>query len=386
MIARGLLFLAWTACVMVGPFDAARAAHAPGRCWDIPMPGGATARYCMPDRWNGHLVVYARGTVAASEPLDFYQLTLPGDIALPELAMALGYAFATTTFRANGFNTLEAVDDLRILAEGFPLVFGRAPRRTLLVAVSLGASPAAIAIERHPNLFDGGLFISGPIGSLRIQVDYLFHFRALCDYFYPGVIPGSILDVPLGVQDDWYTVHEPAVRQAVLSDPARAFALLRVLKIPHDPADADNAADVFERLLWYHVFGWDDIVSRLGGIPFDNVGARYAGSDDDAALNAGVPRVAADPAARRRLLLYENTARPSRPILILHNVGDETVPFAQAALYRWRAERNGRGRFVEIEAIDRPGHVNMSAAELLRAFLRAADAAGAGLAPPRGRR
>lgn len=350
------------------------------------MPGGATARYCMPNRWNGHLVVYARGTVAASEPLGFYQLTAPGDIYLPDLVMALGYAFATTTFRANGLNTMEAVEDLRILAEGFPLVFGRAPRRTLLVAVSLGASPAAIALERFPGLFHGGYFLSGPIGSMRMQLDYLFHFRALYDYYFPGVLPGSITNVPPSVQAEWSAIHEPAVWQSVVDDPPRAFEMLRVLKIPHDPGDAIAASDIFERLLWYHVFGWDDAVARLGGVPFDNTRAVYTGSSDDVALNAGVPRVAASPAAQRTLLAYENGARPLRPVLILHNTGDETVPFAQAVLYQWRAQRNGSGRYVVVEPIARSGHVNLTPAELLRGFLRAAEMAGAGLAPARGMR
>lgn len=380
---RRLFWFALLLCGLALAPGGADANPGPGACWDIPMPGGATARYCMPNRWNGHLVVYARGTVAASEPLGFYQLTAPGDIYLPDLMMALGYAFATTTFRTNGLNTLEAVEDLRILAERFPAVFGRAPRRTLLVAVSLGASPAAIALERFPHLFHGGYFLSGPVGSMRVQLDYLFHVRAVYDYYFPGVLPGSITNVPPGTQADWSSVHEPSLRQAVLDDPARAFEMLRVLKIPHDPGDPVGASDIFERLLWYHVFGWDDAIARLGGVPFDNTRAVYTGSSNDAALNAGVPRVAGSPAAQRALLAYENTARPSRPVLILHNIGDETVPFAQAALYQWRAQRNGRGRFVTVEPVPGLGHVNMSAAEILRGFLRAAELAGAGLAPAR---
>lgn len=361
----------------------AEAQPAPGRCWDVAMPGGATARYCMPDRWNGHLVVYAHGTVAVSEPLDFYQLTAPGDVYLPDLMMAMGYAFATTTFRTNGLNTLEAVEDLRLLAAGFPSLFRVAPRRTVLTAVSLGASPAALAIERYPHLFHSGLFIAGPIGSLRVELDYLFHFRVLYDYFFPGVLPGSITHVPPDVARDWESVYRPAVERSATNDPARAFELLRVAQVPHVPGDVPAAAATFSRLLWYHVFGWDDARARLGGVAFDNTDARYRGSSDDTALNQGVARVSGSSAAQMRLLRYENTARPPRPIVILHTTGDDLVPFAQARLYQWRATRNGQGAQVSVLPVERPGHVNLTAAEILRAFLQAADAAGAGLALPR---
>ena len=354
---------------------------AAGTCVDVPMPGGATARYCLPDRWNGHLVVFAQGTVAADEPLGFYNLELNG-VDLPDLLMKLGYAFATTTFRSNGLNTLEAVEDLRLLATGFPAIAGRPPNRVLLTAVSLGAAPAALAMERHPDLFHGAYLIAGPIGSMCLQLDYMFTFRVLHDHYFPGLLPGSITNVPPAVRADWYTVHEPAVIQAALADPPRLFELLRVAQVAHTPGDAAEAAQAAADLLWYHVFGLDDARARLGGLPFDNRKARYRGSSDDAALNAAVTRVAGDAAARRRLLAFENRARPARPIVILHNTGDAIVPFAQATFYQWRAQRNGSGNAVTVVPINRPGHVNLTTAEAVAGFFLAAEAAGAGLALP----
>ncbi|HMP77677.1 MAG TPA: hypothetical protein PKE12_15385 [Kiritimatiellia bacterium] len=370
VLAVFLLLWAWDVAVF-----------AAGTCNDVPMPGGATARYCVPERWNGHLVVFAHGTVAASEPLGFYHLDLEG-VDLPDLLMKLGYAFATTTFRANGLNTLEAVEDLRLLVAGFPAATGKQQKRTVLAAVSLGASPAAIALEQYPNLFHGALLICGPIGSMKLQMDYLFTFRVLYDHYFPGVLPGSITNVPASVMADWYTIHEPAVIQAAIADPERTFELLRVAQVEHAPGDIDAAAQSFADLLWYHVFGLDDLLTRLGGLPFDNRTARYTGSTNDAALNAAVARVRGNSAAQRRLLTYENRAQPARPVVILHNTGDDIVPFGHAPFYQWRAQRNGRGKWVTLLPVRRPGHVNLTIAEAMAGFLITTDAAGAGLALP----
>lgn len=362
---------------------AVSSAEETSQCYDIQQPGGATARYCIPKLWNGYLVVYAHGTVAASDPLGFYHLELSDDINLPDLVTALGYAFATTTFRTNGLNTLEGVEDLKNLVAGFPSVFGVAPKRVVLAAVSLGCSPAALALERYPNLFNSALLLSGPIGSMGLQLDYLLNFRVLYDYYFPEVLPGSATNVPPELMANWYTAYEASVEQAALNDPERTFELLRVAMVAHAPGDAQAAAKICSELLWYHVFELDDVRTRLGGIPFDNRKVRYRGSSDDTALNQFVTRINGDNAAQLKMFEYENRARPAQPIVIMHNTGDDVVPYWQATLYQWRAQRNGRGKWVTVMPINRTGHVNMTVPELLNGFFTAAEAGGAGLALPR---
>jgi hypothetical protein len=75
-------------------------------------------------------------------------------------------------------------------------------------------------------------------------------------------------------------------------------------------------------------FLFHDISSkRTGGAsPFGNIGVQYRGSADDAALNAGVPREAADPQAVARLA--EDTDLAGRipvPVLTVKGIHDPTA-------------------------------------------------------------
>jgi hypothetical protein len=87
-----------------------------------------------------------------------------------------------------------------------------------------------------------------------------------------------------------------------------------------------------ERTLDSHL-GWatftfaDMVNKRLGGHnPFSNVGVVYAGSDDDAALNKGVARFAADPEGVRRLAFDADlSGKLTVPTLTMHAIDDPTA-------------------------------------------------------------
>ena len=73
-------------------------------CEDGMQGSGATYRICMPASWNGKLLVYAHGYVAPTEPVGIPedQLGVAGSPTVDQLANALGYAFVTSGYRANG--------------------------------------------------------------------------------------------------------------------------------------------------------------------------------------------------------------------------------------------------------------------------------------------
>ncbi len=70
------------------------------------LPSAARSLICVPTPWNGDLVVWAHGYVAFNEPLDFQHLRV-GDLYLPDVAQALGFAFATTSYRTNGLGFIK---------------------------------------------------------------------------------------------------------------------------------------------------------------------------------------------------------------------------------------------------------------------------------------
>src|SRR5206468_2035915 len=157
----------------------ARPAAAAGTCEpDRLQASGAVYRICMPQIWNGDLVLFAHGYVGFNEPVAIPedQLVLPDGTSVPETVNKLGYAFATTSYRTNGLVVLQGIDDLLDLVNVFNGSHGPA-RRVFLVGPSEGGIVTALAVERHPEIFAGGLAACGPIGNFRKQVTYNGDFR-----------------------------------------------------------------------------------------------------------------------------------------------------------------------------------------------------------------
>ena len=101
-------------------------------------------------------------------------------------------------------------------------------------------------------------------------------------------------------------------------------------------------------------------------MPFDNVDRSYAGSHDDAALNAGVARFrfTADPALVAQL---QTSGRLARPLVTIHTTGDPIVPIWHEPLYRKKLSFFGRLLHTPI-TVNRYGHCNLTDAEVVAAF------------------
>ncbi|MGE0815012.1 MAG: hypothetical protein AB7O28_04280 [Vicinamibacterales bacterium] len=351
------------AAALVAPVQA----QTPPGCVTGTLPSHALSLFCVPPTWNGQLVVFAPGYTAPQLPLGFYQLTTPDGVPLPALVGSFGYAFATTSYRQNGLAVLEGVDDVRELVAAFTAAYGP-PARTHLTGVSNGGLVATLLAERFPGEFHSALAACGPIGSFRAQLTYLGDFRVLFDYFFPGVIPGSPVDIPPAVIAQWTTVYVPAVTAALASNPARALELMRVSRAAYDPADPSTVLQSALGLLAYNVFGTNDASTKLGGSPYGNVGRWYFGSSNDLRLNLRVRRFAASRTALNALGPYETDGDLAIPLVTLHTTRDEIVPFAHELLYWPKVDLTDRGLFVPVP-IDRYGHCNFTATEIGLSFL-----------------
>jgi pimeloyl-ACP methyl ester carboxylesterase len=342
----------------------------PGPCTPGLLPSGARSLLCMPSAgWNGELVVFAHGYVAFNQPLNFYHLTLADGTPLPTLVQGLGYAFATTSYRQNGLAILEGVDDIRELVSAFEARFS-VPLRTHIAGVSEGGLVATLLVERSPDLFTSALATCGPIGSFRAQLDYFADFRVLFDYFFPGLIPGSPIDIPPNVMTDWQTLYVPRIMAALAARPDRALELMRVAKAAYDPASPATIVNTTLNVLWYNVFGTNDAVQKLGGNPYGNRLRFYFGSSNDLRLNLSVQRFTASPVASAALRNYETNGNLNVPLVTLHTTSDEVVPFWHELLYLGKVDLVNRGRFIPLPVL-RYGHCNFMTNEVLSSFLLA---------------
>ena len=174
-----------------------------------------------------------------------------------------------------------------------------APKRVYLIGASEGGLVTALSAEQLPNVYNAAGAACGPIGSFQNQINYLGDFRVVFDYFFPGILPGSPVNIPQEVMADWDTVYVPKITAALAANPKATAQLLSVTKasVSSDPA---TVGETVLGILWYNVFATNDAVATLGGQPFDNHKRIYHGSANDLRLNLMIERSTASSTALPR--------------------------------------------------------------------------------------
>lgn len=370
-----LCLAAWflTAGLLIPAAPVAQAQAAGSECApDGTQPSGAVYRFCMPTgTWNGDLVVYAHGYVAFNEPIAIPedQLSVGEGPSVPEIVNGLGYAFATSSYRINGLAIREGIEDLLELVDLFRATHGN-PNRVYLAGPSAGGAITALAMERYPDVFAGGLAACGPVGNFRAQINYWGDARVLFDYFFPGILPGTAISIPLEVIDNWETHYEPLIESQFRAHPLRRQEFMSVANIPGNPFDLEDTIEQLMQLMWYTAFGTNDGNEKLGGQPFDNTQRWYRGSSNDVLLNLSVPRYSADPAAVAEMEShYQTTGKLSTPIVMLHAV-DPLIPLWHEPLYtRSVYEQGSQALHTSLPALRRYGHCDFTVAQVLVAFV-----------------
>ena len=333
------------------------------------LPSGALTEVCVPPAWNGDLVLFAHGYVPPQLPLALPVLRLSDGTDLKDEVLSLGFALATTSYSKNGYAIQQGGDDVQALRDLIADQFAGRLRHIYLVGVSEGTLITVMLLERHPESYDGALALCGPLDGGPSILKYLGDFRVVFDYFFPTVFPFGALDVPPDAYLDWLTVYMPAIAGAVESDPLATDQLLDVTGAAVDPQDPGTSVSTAVGMLVYSIFGSNDLLATASGNPYDNASTDYQGSLDDVALNAGVERVDADPAARAYVQqFYETTGDIGVPLVTLHTLFDPIVPYAQEVAYAEKVAGSGDEALLTVIPVERYGHCNFTEAEVLDAF------------------
>ncbi len=354
-------------------------------CWEGTLPSGAPYRICLPENYNGRLVVFAPGYISPTkEPaIPDDQLILADGYSLPDLVTGFGFAFAVTGYRDTGLVVQEGMEDLKELVQQFVDEVGR-PDYVYLAGVSQGGLIAALLAEEKPQYFSGALSCCAAIGDFRRQINYWGDVRVIFDYFFPKVLPGSPVSIPLKLINNWYSFYADKVKAALSLNPHATEQLLAVTRVPPGPTPQTRLQAVLDNL-WYNVFGTNDAIDKLGGQPYDNRLRLYSGSEDDLLLNQRVARFQADAAALTEIQKYQTSGRLRIPLVTLHNTQDHVVPYWHEWLYRFKVIAQGSaGRYVHLP-VPRWGHCRFNYGEVLVAFwylLQMVDDAGGRTALP----
>jgi hypothetical protein len=97
----------------------------------------------------------------------------------------------------------------------------------------------------------------------------------------------------------------------------------------------------------------------------------YTGTSDDAALNAGIARLTANPQARRYAAnWYEpDGSIDGTPAILLHTSRDPIVPEARNnGKYTALVQGSGNGEFMLRRVVDRLGHCTLNPEEIFGSF------------------
>lgn len=268
---------------------------------------GANFRIEIPANWNNSLVMYCHGyALAGSTP------SLDGGKPLRDVFLARGFAVAQSAYLAQGWAVKEGVEDTEALRRYFVSKYGR-PKETIVLGHSMGGVITLATIEKYPEVYDGALPMCGPLNvSLNGLQDRVFDMLVTFDYFFPNIV-GTLANLPKGARLD-----PTKVKSALEAAPDKATMFAKRYSIVMNDIPGTLA-------FWYEINR--ELQARTGGNPFDNRNTLYDGFDNDAAVNRGVKRYAADAKAREYLRQHHApTGRIADPVLTMHTTYDPLIP------------------------------------------------------------
>ncbi|SDK00616.1 hypothetical protein SAMN05421874_104359 [Nonomuraea maritima] len=315
----------------------------------------------VPPRWNGDLVMWAHGFRGETRVLTVD----PPGYGLRQRLLDQGYAWAASSYYANDYDVRAGVLSTRALTERFGRVVGK-PKRTYLAGVSMGGHIAARSIEEYPGHYDAALPMCGAIGDHQL-FDFFLDFQ---------LVAQDLADVPAyPIPDDYATAVVPRIQERLgLTGTGTGNELGTqfrdvVVNLSGGPRPGGEAAFAYWKDFLFGLAGPDGggTLAQEPSRVATNVGTDYS-PDSPVNVDASVRRVRpAAQAARRSHALTQVPAVTGRidvPVLTLHDLGDNFVPFSMEQHYRADVSRHGRDKLLVQRAIRAAGHCEFSDAEV----------------------
>jgi pimeloyl-ACP methyl ester carboxylesterase len=331
---------------------------------------GSVYRLVRPSNWNGILLLYAHGYVSKDLPVG---ITPDAELVI-SLLTPQGYAVAVSSFSENGWVLKDGTQRTHQLLGLFTAKFGK-PARVYAAGASMGGLIAIRLVETWPDQFAGVLPACAVAGGLARQVDFMANVRVLFDLFYPGVLPGTAVDVPSGID-----VLQDIVNRAVAAmtlDPTGAVA---IASIAQTPVQFANGAELFESIATAlgGAAGYPEILGLTHGRAyFDNTTTQYTGALPPATLafiNANVQRFVGTRAGRNSLEHnYTPTGDLRIPALTLSTFRDPLIPGFHRTIYGQEVAANGGADWLVQRSVPGfgggYGHCTFTPQELTQAFV-----------------
>lgn len=350
---------------------------------------GSTYAFYVPQQWNGDVIYYAHGIKPAEAPVELP--TSDGIVPVRDALGALGYAVAYSSFDENGWAVKDGAQRTHQLRGLFTAQVGHA-RRSFLMGHSMGGLIVQDLAERFPNQYDGTLAMCAPLGGAVSEVNYLADVRVLFDWFYPGVVPGEVIVLPVGTNIGAVVASLP---MAVIGKDGGA-GLGAIARIKQTPLAGQNGTELFTSLSYaigYNMGGLADFLERTHGHPFyDNSATVYEAAAPGllppsllAALNSpeyGVKRYTATPDAMNYIeQYYTPTGALQLPTLTLHTSRDPLVPVKHEGEFAAAVANSGASSLLLQRTVPAFGHCAFTTQQMTDAFQALAGWVETGVKP-----
>ena len=349
------------------------------RCWSGRAAKGGYYWIAVPENWNGSLIVHAHGGPRTSEPKADDPLE---DLERFSMTVKEGFAWAGSTYRRGGYGVRMAAEDTDDLRQIFWDAFGR-PRRTILHGQSWGGNVAAKAAELYARdaegqvVWDGVVLTSGVLAGGTEAYRFRADLRAVYQYYCQNHPASDEVQYPV-----WQGLPEDVrMTRAQLAERVKTCTGAGLPEGERTPEQKQRLSDILTvvgieedqlvgHLAWATFLFQDLVQRRLDGLnPFSNIDTLYEGSHDDAALNAGVQRFAADPMAVARLAYDADlSGLIVAPTVTIHGKDDATAFVWHSAVYRERVAAAGRSELLVQTFTNEAEHSALSAPEYVAVF------------------
>ena len=330
---------------------------------------GSVYRLVRPSNWNGILLLYAHGYVSKDVPV---AITPDSELVI-SLVASRGFAVAVSSFSENGWVLKDGVQRTHQLLGLFTSKFGK-PARVYAAGASMGGLIAIRVIETWPDQFAGVLPACAVAGGYTRQNDYVLNVRVLFDLFYPGVLSGTAVDVPPGIN-----VTEDIVNPAIIAMTANPLGAAAIASITQTPVPFANGPELLESIATAlaGAAAYPEVLELTHGAPyFDNTATQYTGALPEptlAFINANVQRFAGSPAGRNAIEQnYTPTGDLRIPALTLSTPRDPVAPGFHRIVYGQAVAANGNADWLVQRSVSGffggYGHCTFTPDELAQAF------------------
>ncbi len=317
--------------------------------------GGTVYAIEMPDDWNRRLVVWAHG-FRGSDP-DLVVDTPP----MREHLIENGYAWAASSYSANGFVPFEGAHETAALHDFFIQEFGQ-PDYTYIAGASMGGNATLLSLELFPDRYDGALAACSATGLG--EVDFIGHYVVL------GAYAAGVTQEEFDSMESIAELGERILPTLQFNAEAHTLfeSLIATLTGGPRPFRHEGFDEFFLRnFLLAAEFG-PQLIDAFDNTDFVYPGDPASGISAEE-VNQGVIRIAGDPKVRNAdPNLSDLTGAVPAPLLMIHTTGDGWVPISAVQAFRRTAEAAGNGDLLIQRAVRATGHCDFSDEELIRAM------------------